>query len=90
MVNKLRHNLDSSDYAQVPGNKYSMAEKDLSVVSNLPIAGLDLDGIIASQGDFKKFILGCRANNENLPFKDGQFTAYIASLSVMLVDNPRS
>ena len=57
-------------------------------MENFP--SLDLESIIASQGDFKKFIFGCRANNENLPFKDGWFTSYIASLSVMIVDNPRN
>ena len=88
MVDKVRANLEESDYAQVPGNKYAMAEKDLAESENFP--SLDLDGIIAAQGEFRKFVFGCRANNELLPFKDASFTAYLASLSVMIVDNARN
>lgn len=50
----------------------------------------DLDQVIAKNvGDgFRKFVYGCRANNELLPFAEETFSAYLANLSVMLVNNP--
>ena len=39
------------------------------------------------QGAFRKFVYGCQANNECLPFPDGYFDAYLAPLSLMLVHN---
>lgn len=80
MVTKLSDNYGRSDYAQVPGNKYVCAEKDLTVAEN--VEGFDLEQVIASQGEFRKFVFGCVANNEALPFKDESFSAYLANLSV--------
>ena len=47
----------------------------------------DIDQIIKDQGEFRKFVFGCQANNEFLPFADASFGAYIANLSLMLVDD---
>jgi len=33
-------------------------------------------------------VYACLCNNEQLPFEDESFEAYIASMSLMLVDNP--
>ena len=46
--------------------------------------------IIGEQGEFRKFVYGCRANNELLPFDDGVFDAYVANLSLQLVNNPKN
>ena len=51
---------------------------------------LDLEAIIGQQGEFRKFVYGCRINAELLPFADNYIGAYIANLSVHLVDNPKN
>ena len=81
VMKKFKLDLETSDYSQVPGNEY--------VVNERLVKSAYLDEVIAKQGDFKKLIYACRANNELLPFKDESFTAYLASLSLMIVDNPR-
>ncbi len=43
--------------------------------------------IVKEQGEFKKFIYGCIANNEILPFADQIFDSYISSLSLQIVNN---
>ena len=80
-MKKFKLSLETSDYSQVPGNEY--------VVNERLVKSAYLDEVIAKKGDFKKLIYACRANSELLPFKDESFTAYLASLSLMIVDNPR-
>ena len=46
---------------------------------------IDLNQVIASQGDYDKFVFGCLADNMRLPFADGTFNAYVSNLSLMLV-----
>ena len=50
----------------------------------------DLDAIIQAQGEFSKFIYGCKANNELLPFQSETFDSYIANLSLQLVPNRKN
>ena len=48
----------------------------------------DLNKIVEGQGSYNKFVYGCRANSEILPFSDNSFNAYISNLSLMIVSNP--
>ena len=85
---------DESDYARIPLNKFYVdCETDYTILeeeSGLKLKNMcDVDKIIEEKagGDFSKFVLGCQANNELLPFPDGHFGAYISNLSLMLVNN---
>ena len=50
----------------------------------------DMEAIIKNKAgtNFSKFVFGCQANNEILPFPDNYFGAYISNLSLMIVHNP--
>ena len=95
MVKSLDENYKSSDFGQVLGNKFSIDtetdylsftdDQNLNLVRNC-----NLDKIISDHGNFKKFVYGCRANNELLPFADQTFNAYISNLSLMIVSNPEN
>ena len=41
-------------------------------------------------GDHQKLVVGCRANNERLPFPDQWFDCYISNLSLMIVHDYRN
>lgn len=96
MVKRLQENYHSehSDFLKVQGNKFQYDSTDYTEFADDSNKSLknkcDLDQIISQQGDFRKFVLGCQANNEILPFADQSFNAYIANLSVMIVENPRN
>lgn len=49
---------------------------------------VDLTEIMQDNAPFSKLVYGCIADNMRLPFADGTFDAYIASLSLMLVQHP--
>ena len=50
----------------------------------------DFDEIVKNQGKFSKFVYGCQANAELLPFSSNTFDAYLANLTVHLVHNPKN
>ena len=52
----------------------------------------DLEATISEKAgqDYNKFVFGCQANNEKLPFADGYFDAYISNLSLMIVHNHKN
>ena len=60
MVQKLAQNYTESEFSKVPGNKYLVDLKNE--------ASYDIDQIVSEQGEFRKFVFGCQANNEMLPF----------------------
>jgi len=75
MVKKLKETYagEMCDFSKVEGNKVHVDTSDTYMqftdqgeptLKNT----CDLDKIIAEQGDFRKFVFGCRANNELLPF----------------------
>ena len=84
MMNKLRNNYadKNNDYPLIEGNKslFDMTNGNFD-------KKYDIDQIISEQGTFRKFVFGCQANNEFLPFSDGAFDAYIANVSLQLVDD---
>lgn len=97
MVNRLQENYsqleEENDYVRVQGNKYVVdLQTDFCEFSDETCTALknkcDLESIIKDQGDFRKLVYGCQANNELLPFPDASFGAYIANLSVQIVNNP--
>ena len=97
MVNKLYQNYAESnnDYSKVEGNKFLIDTKtnynEFADDTNTILKNhFDVEKIITEQGDFRKLVLGCQANNEILPFPNDSFEAYIANLSVMLVNNPKN
>ena len=79
---------------KVSGNKFKYDDTDYTEfadTSNKSLKNLcDLDKAISAQGQFRKLVYGCQANNEILPFADSSFNAYIANLSIMIVENPRN
>ena len=98
MVKRVAENYadeERQDYSKIPGNKHlvntttNFCEFTDDTCSKLK-HHCDLDTIIKDQGDFRKFVYGCRANNELLPFADGSFDSYIANLSLQIVDNPKN
>ena len=92
MIHLLKANFDNqtNDFSQIPGNKslidtetnYCELNADQTLANKV-----DLQSIISSQGDFRKLVYGCIANNEILPFGDNLFDSYLANLSLNLVDN---
>ncbi|CDW81850.1 UNKNOWN [Stylonychia lemnae] len=76
----------SSGYTDVIGNRY-----DITTEALLPLGehSFDLEEEIKkhNQNESDRFVFGCQANNESLPFKDDTFDCYLANLSLMLVDN---
>lgn len=92
MVQKLGTNYATSDFSMVAGNKYAIDSVDYcEMVGDSQLKNqCDLDAVIAKHGGegFRKLVYGCRANNELLPFANETFSAYLANLSVMLVNNP--
>ena len=92
MLVKVKQTFDTADWTKVAGNKcvvdLETDYREFKAGSNSELANLcDIDAIQAAQGEFNRFVFGCRANNELLPFADGSFNAYIANLSLMLVNN---
>jgi len=86
MIGFVKQSYKDSDYSLVKGNKYLIDEAfDFCESSS---EKCDIKSIINSQGDFRKFVYACRANNECLPFADQSFTAYVSNLSIMLVKTP--
>ena len=81
---KQKYDDPSQEYNLIPGNKHFIRTDDL-----LPIGehSFDLEEEIAKhrENESDRLVLGCRANNESLPFKDGTFDCYLANLSMMLV-----
>ena len=88
MIQALKTKFDdpSSNFINIPGNKF-YATPDLLVP--MGEKSFDVEEAIKkhTEKDTDKFVFACRANNEALPFKDESFDAYIANLSLMLVDN---
>jgi ubiquinone/menaquinone biosynthesis C-methylase UbiE len=78
-----------SEYLIIPGNKCEIKIEELAPLGK---QDFDLEGYLKGHQqlqftDQDRMVLGCLANNECLPFKDGTFDCYIANLSLMLVDN---
>lgn len=76
----------SQSYTSNPANKYHIIADEV-----LPLGdhSFDIEQALKEQNieATDRFVLGCQANNESLPFKDGSFDCYLANLSLMLVDN---
>jgi len=95
MIKKLTKNYveEENDYMLVKGNKFAETERDFTELDESKTKlkyTCDLDSIIEQQKPFRKLVFGCQANNEIMPFPDQYFGAYIANLSLMLVDNPKN
>ena len=95
MVKKLKRNYNEGDhdYNKVPGNKsviddqtdyLALSDEDNTKLKNM----CDVQKIIDEQGDFRKLVIGCQANNELLPFPSDFFDCYISNLSIHIVCNP--
>ncbi len=78
-----------SEYFIVPGNKASITVEELAPLGSHEF---DLEQRLKSEGitDKDRFVLGCLANNESLPFKPDTFDCYLANLSLMLVDKHKN
>ena len=89
MVKRVHENYSEgqNDYVKVPGNKYF-----IDIETDYFQNQCDLDAIISEKAgeDYSKFVFGCQANNEKLPFGDGCFDAYISNLSLMIVHNHKN
>lgn len=73
-------------YSAIAKNKYSITT---DLVQPLGEHAFDLESEISKHqvSDQERFVFGCQANNEYLPFEDETFDCYLANLSLMLVDN---
>ena len=76
MIQKLQERFNESDFSESTCNKTMINDQELPV-------GFEIPNI----NSFSRMVIAGIANNEALPFKDGQFDCYIANLSLMLVDN---
>ena len=76
----------ASDYNAISGNKYFITDEYMAPLDS---HNFDLEAEIRSKGyeDHGRFVFGCRANNESLPFADSTFDCYISNLSIHLVHN---
>jgi ubiquinone/menaquinone biosynthesis C-methylase UbiE len=95
MIVKVKETFEQPGWSQVQGNKVIVdLETDYSELkedSNSELKNIcNLTELIANQGDFNKFIFGCRANNEILPFEADFFNSYIANLSLIQVSNRKN
>ena len=93
MIKKLTGNYieEDNDYMLVKGNKFAQTDRDFTELDETKTKlkyTCDLEAIVEQQKPFRKLVFGCQANNEMMPFSDGTFGAYVANLSLMLVDNP--
>ena len=89
MVKKLKNKVENGalDYKNIEGNKALIdLDNDYRDLSKK----CDIEDIIKSQGEFKRFIYGCQANNESLPFQDNTFDSYISNLSLHIVTEPKN
>ena len=68
---------EESDYRLIEGNKV-MIDTENDYTSNNE--RIDLDSIVAAQGQFRKFVYGCRASGSSLPFPDLWFDCYVSNL----------
>ena len=76
-----RFTAEDSVYGRIPGNKFILSEPNPTCV--------DVPSLISTHcSPTSKLAYACQANNEKLPFPSDCFQAYIANLSLMLVDNP--
>ena len=90
MVEKLERNYKDADYSFVTGNE-SAFEKELDYGEMTDEAELvhkcDLNEVIrktVQDRSFRKFVYGCRANNELLPFADETFSAVSLTIASAL------
>lgn len=75
-----------ADYNVIPGNKAVIKDTELKPLGE---KSFEVEAFLKEQGIGEKdrLVLGAVANNESLPFADGQFDCYLGNLSLMLVDN---
>lgn len=83
MLRLAQKKYEDSDFAKVEGNKFRVIDSEVE-------PSFDLEAHLVEMGGPAKAVVGCVANNECLPFKDGTFDCYISSMSLMLVDNYRN
>ena len=69
MVGMLKHRFEESDFKEVPGHK-QVIDSETNYTDQSERKLLDLDKIIKEQGEFKKLVVGCLADNMCLPFAD--------------------
>ena len=64
---------------QIPSNKLIFdSETDYTAGGQ----SIDLDAMVAEQGEFRKLVYGCRASGTALPFPDAWFSCYVSNLVV--------
>ena len=85
MVKLIKQNFDAgfTDYTHVKGNKYLIDTEtdylEFADDTNKQLKNTcDIEKIVSEQGDFRKFVLGCQANNELLPFPSNYFDSYLS------------
>ena len=77
MMRMTARRFDESDYKLIDGNKV-VVDSETDFVSNGE--RIDLDAIVADQGQFRKLVYGCRASGSALPFPDAWFDCYVSNL----------
>ncbi len=76
---------EESDFCLVAGN---VADFDTETDYASNTETVNLDQIVASKGDYRKMVYGCRASGTRLPFPDAWFDSYVSNLVLQLIDSP--
>ena len=84
MMQMTARRFDESDYKLIQGNKV-VIDSETDYTSNGE--RVDLDAIVAGQGQFRKLVYGCRASGSALPFPDQWFDCYVSNLVLQLIDS---
>ena len=79
--------MNDGDYVHVPGNKMVVDSQNNYGENGLKI---NLDQIVAEQGDFRKLVFGCQASGSELPFPNCWFDSYVSNLVLQLIDCPEN
>lgn len=93
MIELMKNRFEDSDlsesYTAVSHNKFHILSSEVAPKDD---HSFDIENIRQEKGiqETDRFIFGCQADNESLPFKDNTFDSYLANLSLMWVDNHRN
>ena len=77
MMQMTKSRFEESDFKLIQGNKV-VVDTETDYTSNGE--RIDLDSVVAAQGQFRKLVYGCRASGSALPFPDQWFDCYVSNL----------
>lgn len=93
MMESMKKRFDNKDISEsftaVPHNKVKILSTEAVPAGDHT---LDIEKVLEEEkvGDTDRFLFGCQADNQSLPFTDCSFDAYLANLSLMLVSDHKA